>query len=1187
MPTVPCAGVRGCLARTAAILLALLAAGADAQARVFVADAPERVVAERSAGPGQFVRQAIGGTPRLRVARADYKRLAAAREGVEQGQPARARLNLFEDAESDWIVERATPTATGYSLSGPLAGVESGTATLVVNGGTVVGSAWTPEASYRIRTVGRAQIVERADASLARACEGALRRVASTSEALAAGDSSMADDGSEIDVLVVYTPQARRRAGGHRPMLAEIDHDVAWTNAAYAVSDVVHRVRLVGAVETDHLQQGGLDDLNHLIKPDDGRMDEVHALRDSLAADVVVLKTTDGGIAVGLLSLDRPLSPYAFATAAVGGLTTFAHELGHVMGIHHDRGASDSNGNRPFPYSHGYVLAGIRDSEGHEYSTIMQAAGGNLPRFSNPRQRFRGVPLGVPGDEPTGRLDGPADGARSMNETRLLVANYRKSSTRCQLRLAGTAREIDAAGGPYTLRVEADAGCAWAARSTDGFATIASGARGSGDGVVTYEVLPNEGWEREVAVAVAGRMHVAVQPGSRPVKPACERSESIRDAIEAELNAPCADVSAAELLQITKMVLADAAPVPGDFDGLTNLGDLLLHLRTGTTLAAGTFDGLAGVASLRIRGVAYSLQPGSFHGLEHLRYLSVGSSLTDETAILPPLPAGTFDGLPRLRELSYFEGARHAMTPGLFRGLSELARLTVFGEMAHLPAGMFRGLPNLRRLTVNSSTGSSPVTLAAGVFDGLQNLERLELDSLADVRPRLFAGLSRLRFLSLRHNAFTSLPPGAFDGLSSLHTLVVANDDPFYAHSVHQNELSTLPPGLFRGLPSLFTLALPGAGLTKLRPAAFEDVGATLHVLDLNRNRLSVVDAGTFDGLPHLVVLDLSDNLLTSLPAGTLDHLPRLAQLFLGGNRLAALPAGMFESVCRLGRLELHGNRLTALPPSLFVCQNDEWLYSDNRRLATPNVWILTLHGNPGAPFAFDVQPYVASPPWQRPIRVAVRMPQGAPYSLDVSLEAEGGAIEADSLTIAARAPSSDSPSSDVDMNGRPIGPVARTLAVTPTGRERVAVRIAGIPDAPGAECAAFVDEGKWCGRGTYYTGIELAAGEPLVLNGVAQRRDFDEPAEIDLANVFLEFDGAAAATFTVRSSDPAVAVAAIAGDVLRVVPVGDGTATITVMATAADGRTATRTFAVTAPAQSRFLRGWRLALLNEGEDPP
>ena len=114
------AGVRDGLARATAILLALLAAGANAQARgVFVGAASEGVVAERSAERGQLGQQANHEALQQRTARLDFERLAAVREAVEQGQPARARLNLFEDAEFDWIVERTVPTGTGYSLSGP------------------------------------------------------------------------------------------------------------------------------------------------------------------------------------------------------------------------------------------------------------------------------------------------------------------------------------------------------------------------------------------------------------------------------------------------------------------------------------------------------------------------------------------------------------------------------------------------------------------------------------------------------------------------------------------------------------------------------------------------------------------------------------------------------------------------------------------------------------------------------------------------------------------------------------------------------------------------------------------------------------------------------------------------------------------------------------------------------------
>lgn len=379
------------------------------------------------------------------MAQLDFRMLEELRDGAAKVPPERGRLNLFEGTEFDWIVARSAATASGYSLSGPLAGVEGGTATLVVNGGMAVGSAWTPEGAYRIRTVGRTQIVERVEPSRAPRCEGPLQtRSAAAPKGPAQTDSAVAeDDGSEIDVLVVYTPQARRRAGGHRAILAEIDHRVAWTNEAYAASDVVHRLRLVGAAEVDYDEVERYEDRRRLRRDDDGAMDEVHALRDRLAADAVVLVTTNGGIAYRFSSTNSDFSKWTFATVSVNSLTIFAHELGHLMGIAHER--QDDPSNWPFPYSHGYVLQGVRDERGRDYSTIMQAAGGNLPRFSNPHQRFRGVPLGVPGEEPTSSVDGPADAARSMNETRRHVANFRRSATRCRYRLSTPPADAPAA----------------------------------------------------------------------------------------------------------------------------------------------------------------------------------------------------------------------------------------------------------------------------------------------------------------------------------------------------------------------------------------------------------------------------------------------------------------------------------------------------------------------------------------------------------------------------------------------------------------------------------------------------------------------------------------------------------------------------------------------------------------------
>ena len=80
---------------------------------------------------------------------------AAAQGGLPAAPSGVLTLNLFDDASFTGLVRSvATTFSGGYSLSGPLAEVEMGTMTLVVNGEVVAGSVRTPEATYRIRPAG-------------------------------------------------------------------------------------------------------------------------------------------------------------------------------------------------------------------------------------------------------------------------------------------------------------------------------------------------------------------------------------------------------------------------------------------------------------------------------------------------------------------------------------------------------------------------------------------------------------------------------------------------------------------------------------------------------------------------------------------------------------------------------------------------------------------------------------------------------------------------------------------------------------------------------------------------------------------------------------------------------------------------------------------------------------------------
>ena len=149
-------GRRHRYAALAGVLLAALAAGeaAGQPGGLFLVVEP----AAGFAGAGlQTSPDAL--TLRRRLVSIDFGQLTpavdAATAGVAAGPSGVLSLNLFDDASFTGLVERTAPTFSGgYSLSGRLAGVEMGTVTLVVNGDVVAGTVRTPEATYRIRSVG-------------------------------------------------------------------------------------------------------------------------------------------------------------------------------------------------------------------------------------------------------------------------------------------------------------------------------------------------------------------------------------------------------------------------------------------------------------------------------------------------------------------------------------------------------------------------------------------------------------------------------------------------------------------------------------------------------------------------------------------------------------------------------------------------------------------------------------------------------------------------------------------------------------------------------------------------------------------------------------------------------------------------------------------------------------------------
>ena len=240
--------------------------------------------------------------------------------------------------------------------------------------------------------------------------------------------------GKVVHIMVIYTPASSLYFGGTAGTESAIAMAVSEMNTINSNSGVNHTFNLIHTQEIDYTEDSGSTDFSRLWKDDDGFIDEVHVWRNQYGADVVSMVTTS---ACGLASVNTNPTSYsstvAFSIVGTGCMATnktLAHEVGHNMGLRHDRYAyGNSLPSVACDWAWGFVNPnGLGGTNDQQWRTVM-AYGDycvdngysctRIPHWSNPDIVYNGDPTGVA----IGQSD-PTNSAYMLNRAICLVADF-------------------------------------------------------------------------------------------------------------------------------------------------------------------------------------------------------------------------------------------------------------------------------------------------------------------------------------------------------------------------------------------------------------------------------------------------------------------------------------------------------------------------------------------------------------------------------------------------------------------------------------------------------------------------------------------------------------------------------------------------------------------------------------------
>lgn len=235
-----------------------------------------------------------------------------------------------------------------------------------------------------------------------------------------------------INVLIVYTAAAKRYIETTLKSSIDLAIDAAMqkANEASINSQLNIDFNLVHSYLTDYQEVNSNADLDNLTNPDDGKLDEVHALRRQYNADLVML-IPDVEFTGGLgwrIGDSKGSAAHGFALSRVQQFSwtyTVVHEMAHNMGCGHHNDQKTQPGPGIWPYSGGWkgTINGENKCTIMTYGDAFYWSDGSsyeeIPYFSSPNITYPGSNVTI-GNAQT------ADNARTIRQTKHAIASYKE-----------------------------------------------------------------------------------------------------------------------------------------------------------------------------------------------------------------------------------------------------------------------------------------------------------------------------------------------------------------------------------------------------------------------------------------------------------------------------------------------------------------------------------------------------------------------------------------------------------------------------------------------------------------------------------------------------------------------------------------------------------------------------------------